>query len=219
VRDAADAVADVVPELGYVAGARPAAGPYTIEQLSSDVLHLLDALKLQQVYFCGLSMGGVTGMHLGAHAPARFHKIVLCNTAAKLGTPEMWNTRIKTVNEASMKAVASSIIERWFTFAYRAAHATETATFVAELERANPQGYVANCAAVRDADETQNLKQVKVPTLVVSGTHDLVTPPAEGRFLADNIPGARFTELSAAHLSNIEAQNDFNREVLQFLRT
>jgi 3-oxoadipate enol-lactonase len=193
-------------------------GPYTIEQLSNDVLHLLDALKLQQISFCGLSMGGMTGMHLGAHSPERFHKMVLCNTAAKLGTTEMWNTRIKTVNEAGMQAVAPSIIERWFTFAYRAACTEETAAFLVDLERANPPGYVANCAAIRDANEIHNLQQIKVSTLVVSGTHDPVTPPAEGHFLADNIPGARFIELSAAHLSNIEAQSDFNREVLQFLR-
>ncbi|HXJ14829.1 MAG TPA: alpha/beta fold hydrolase, partial [Candidatus Limnocylindrales bacterium] len=58
-------------------------GPYTIDQLAGDVLQLLDALKLDRVYFCGLSMGGMIGMHLGIAHASRLHKIVLCNTAAK----------------------------------------------------------------------------------------------------------------------------------------
>jgi 3-oxoadipate enol-lactonase len=194
------------------------AGPYTIEQLSNDVLHLLDVLGLQQVNFCGLSMGGLTGMHLGFHASKRFHKIVLCNTAAKIGTEENWNARIKAVGEVGIKILASSIVERWLTAPYRAEHLSETAALQAMLESANPAGYIANCAAVRDADERGTLSAVKVRTLVVVGTHDPVATPADGRFLVENIPGAKFIELAAAHLSNIEAQSDFNREVVAFLR-
>jgi 3-oxoadipate enol-lactonase len=193
-------------------------GPYTIEQLSNDVLHLLDALGLQKVYFCGLSMGGLTGMQLGIQAPARFYKIVLCDTAAKIGTADFWNARIKTVNDAGLKPIASSIAERWLTPPFRAAHPEKVATLQAMLESANLEGYVANCAAVRDADLREGLKAIRVPVLVVAGTHDPVTTPADGHLLADTIPGARYAELSAAHLSNIEAQTDFNREVIAFLR-
>jgi len=193
-------------------------GPYNIEQLSGDVLHLLDALKLQQVYFCGLSMGGMTGMFLGAHSPARFHKLVLCNTAPRIGTPETWNTRISAANKAGMNSIASAVIERWLSSAYREGHPAETAALQSMVESAIPEGYVANCAAVRDSDQTNNLKAMNVPTLVVSGTHDPVATPADGRFLAEHIPGASFTVLPAAHLSNVEAQDQFNREVLQFLR-
>jgi 3-oxoadipate enol-lactonase len=193
-------------------------GPYTIEQLSWDVLALLDALDLQRVYFCGLSMGGMIGMFLGANAPNRFHKIVLCNTAAKIGTPETWNARIDAVQRGGMEAVAPTVIERWLTAGYRAAHPTETQAALTMLEQANPDGYVANCAAVRDMDQRQKLDAVGVPTLVVAGTHDPVTPPCDGRFLTEHIPGAKYVELPAAHLSNIEAKTDFAREVLGFLR-
>ncbi len=193
-------------------------GPYNIEQLSNDVLHLLDVLELQKVYFCGLSMGGLTGMHLGVHAPTRFHKIVLCNTAAKIGVAENWNARIKIVRGPGIKTVSASVVERWLTPAYRATHSAEFATLQTMLESADPAGYIANCAVVRDADERGTLGAIKVPTLVVSGTHDPVTTPADGHFLADNIPGAKYVELPAAHLSNIEAHSDFNREVLTFLR-
>jgi len=193
------------------------AGPNSIAQLSWDVVRLLDVLSLHRVHFCGLSMGGMTGMFLGANAPKRFHKIVLCNTAAKFGTPETWKARINAVREGGMKAVASSVIERWLTPGYRAAHPAETATAQAMLESANPDGYIANCAAVRDADLRETLGEVQVPTLVLAGLHDPVATPGDGRFLADRIPGARYAEVSAAHLSNLEAPAEFNRTVRDFL--
>ncbi len=193
-------------------------GPYTIEQLGHDVLHLLDNLQLLRVCFCGLSMGGMIGMFLGAHASSRFEKIVLCSTAAKIGTSESWKSRIDAVEQGGMKAVASSVIERWFTPPFRASHAAQTATMLSMLENTDPAGYVAGCAAVRDFDQRTGVAEARVPTLVLSGTHDPVTTPTDGRFLAEHIPGARFVELSAAHISNIEAQSEFNREVLSFLR-
>jgi 3-oxoadipate enol-lactonase len=194
------------------------AGPYSMAQLSWDVVYLLDTLALDRIYFCGLSMGGMTGMFLGANAPARFHKIVLCNTAAKIGTPDTWNARIKAVQTGGMKVVASTVVERWLTPGYRAGHPEETASVLAMLESTSPEGYIANCAAVREADLRKELSAVRVPVLVLAGAHDPATPPAEGRFVAEHIPGARFAQVSAAHLSNMEAPDDFNRTVLQFLR-
>jgi 3-oxoadipate enol-lactonase len=193
-------------------------GPYSIAQLSWDVVHLLEALGLDRVHFCGLSMGGMTGMFLGVKAPERFHKIVLCSTAAKIGTPETWNARINAVREGGMKAVASSVIERWLTPGYRAAHAPETEAVLAMLESASPEGYMANCAAVRDMDWREELGAVQVPTLVIAGSHDPTTLPADGKFVAGRIPGARYAEVPGAHLSNIEARDDFNRTVLEFLK-
>ena len=192
-------------------------GPYSLAQLSWDVVRLLDILALDRVHFCGLSMGGMIGMFLGASAPKRFHKIVACNTAAKFGTPETWNARINTVREAGMKGVAHSVIERWLTPGYRAEHPAETKAALAMLESANPDGYIANCAAVRDADLRQTLADVQVPTLVLAGLHDPVATPADGRLLVERIAGARYTEVCAAHLSNLEARDEFNRTILEYL--
>jgi 3-oxoadipate enol-lactonase len=192
-------------------------GPYTIEQLSWDVVRLLDLLQLTRVYFCGLSMGGMIGMFLGANAPNRFHRIVLCNTAAKIGTPESWNARIDAVQKGGMRAVAGAVLERWLTSSYRAAHPAETATVLRMLEEANPAGYVACCAAVRDMDQREALQNIAVPTLVLAGTNDSSTPAADGQIVAKHIPGARYVELNAAHLSNLEAQDEFNRHVTNFL--
>jgi len=192
-------------------------GPYTNEQLSRDVVGLLDALRLDRVYFCGLSMGGMVGMFLGAHVLKRLHKIVLCNTAAKIGTAETWNARIETVQKGGMKAVAAAVLERWLTSSFRASHPAETKTVLEMLERANPEGYAACCAAVRDTDERQSLAKVQLPTLVLAGKHDPAIPPADARYLAEHIPGAHYVGVSAAHLSNLEAREEFNRAVLGFL--
>jgi 3-oxoadipate enol-lactonase len=192
-------------------------GPYIIEQLARDILALLDKLEFERVHFCGLSMGGQTGMWLALNAADRLHKLVLCNTSAKIGTPEMWNPRIETVRNNGMKSISQAVMERWFSAEYRAKSPDIVATTQRMLESANPDGYVANCAAVRDFDVRDALVAIHVPTLVISGTHDAATTPADGRFLAERIAGARYAELNAAHLSNIEDRDCFNSEVSKFL--
>jgi 3-oxoadipate enol-lactonase len=192
-------------------------GDYSIGQLAHDVLRLLDFLKLDRVCFCGLSMGGATGIYLGAFAPQRFHKLVLCNTAAKFGTADTWSARIQAVRSGGMKAVAANVLERWLTLGFRDSHPAEAQATLAMLETANPQGYLSSCAAVRDADARPYLSNVNVPSLVLTGTHDPVTPPSEAQLLVSHIPGSRYVEVAAAHLSNIEARDDFNRSVLDFL--
>ncbi len=192
-------------------------GPYVIEQLARDLLALLDELHLDRVHFCGLSMGGQTGMWLALNAPARLHKLVLCNTAAKIGSAETWNPRMEAVRKGGMKSISAAVMERWFSPAFRAKSPEVVATSQRMLEGANPDGYLANCAAVRDFDARETVSAIRVPTLVISGTHDAATTPAEGRFLADHIPGAHFVELDAAHLSNIEVPDRFNSRISNFL--
>ena len=94
------------------------AGPYSITQLGRDVVGLLDGLGIERAHFCGLSMGGAIGMWLGICAPERINRLVLCNTAAKIGAAEMWNTRIDTVRTNGLSAVAETQAQRWFTPAF-----------------------------------------------------------------------------------------------------
>ena len=194
-------------------------GPYSIELLANDVLALADALKLDRFHFCGLSMGGMIGMWLAVNAPQRLMKLVLCSTAARIGTPEIWNARIDTVRKQGMKPVAAATIERWFSSAFRAKNPATVASIQKMLEAANPEGYAACCAAVRDFDFREQLAKVRAPALVISGTHDPATTPADGYFLADHIQGARYVELNAAHLSNVEDPDRFTREVSVFLNS
>jgi 3-oxoadipate enol-lactonase len=192
-------------------------GPYSIEQLGKDVLGLLDSLRLDRVHFCGLSMGGQIGQWLGLNAAARLGKLVLCNTGAKIGNDENWNARIETVRAKGMKEVAPAVVARWFTPSYKERHPEVVATALRALESNSPYGYAACCAAVRDFDTRDSISRLRAPALVITGVHDSATPPAQGRFLAEKIPAAHYAELNAAHLSNIEDCDQFNRELADFL--
>src|SRR5262252_899420 len=125
-------------------------GAYTIELLANDVLHLLDALHIERINFCGLSMGGQTGIWLGLHVPDRLCKLVVCNTGAKIGTADGWNTRIETVLSKGMKEVSYTVASRWFTPEFQSAHAEVFSHAVKMIEGANPQGYAACCMALRE---------------------------------------------------------------------
>jgi 3-oxoadipate enol-lactonase len=192
-------------------------GPYTIEVLARDVVALLDFLKIDKVHFCGLSIGGQTGMWLGVNVPERLNKLVLSNTGARIGATDGWNKRIDAVRKGGTKSVADTVIERWFTFDFRTSEPLEVSRVRRALERADTEGYVACCAAVRDFDYREKVSAIHAPTLVIAGTHDPAATPEDGRFLAEHIAGSRFVELDASHISNVEAREAFTAELGAFL--
>lgn len=192
-------------------------GPYSMAQLGGDVLTLLDHLSIPRAHFCGLSMGGMTGIWLGIHQPSRVDRLVLCNTSAAIGVPEMWNARIAQVRQGGMAAVIDTVLDRWFTADFLAHAPAQVERVKSMLARTSVDGYVANCAAVRDMDQRADLGRIAAPTLVIGGKHDKSTPPEHGELIARSIPGARYAELNAAHLSNWEVAQAFTQQVLNFL--
>lgn len=199
-------------------GSVVSAGPYTLAQLGQDVIGLLDALALERVHFCGLSLGGLTGQWLALNAPQRLQRLVITNSGARLGTAQAWQERARQVRSAGMAEVAETGPARWFTPAFRAAEPQQVAERAAEMRRTAPQGYAGGCEAIAAADLRASLRAIVVPTLVVAGRHDPVATLADGRFLQQHIAGARSVELEASHLSNIEAPEAFNAAVLAFLQ-
>jgi 3-oxoadipate enol-lactonase len=193
------------------------AGPYTITQLGRDVVGLLDGLGIERTHFCGLSMGGVIGMWLGVYALERINRLVLCNTAAKIGTADMWNTRIETVRTNGVSAVAETQAQRWFTPAFIAKAPDVIAATRQMIASTSPEGYAANCGAIRDMDQRETISRIRARTLVIGGLHDPVISAADLRHLVDTIPGAKLVELDASHLSNVEAPVEFTKALLNFL--
>ncbi|MFC6691616.1 3-oxoadipate enol-lactonase [Pseudomonas lini] len=194
-------------------------GPYSIEQLGRDVLALLDALHIERAHFCGLSMGGLIGQWLGINAGQRLNKLIVCNTAAKIGDPSVWNPRIETVlrdGTEAMVALRDASIARWFT-ADSEANPEVVKRITDMLAATSPEGYAANCAAVRDADFRDQLSSIQVPLLVIAGTEDAVTPPSGGHFIQEQVRGAEYAEFYAAHLSNVQAGAAFSDRILAFL--
>ncbi len=195
-----------------------AAGPYTLDRLGRDAVALLDALGVARAHFCGISLGGMSGMWLGAQAASRIDRLVLCNTSSYMPTAEMWNARIAAVERDGMGAVAEPVIGRWFTDEFRASHPDAVERVRRVLLQTSPAGYAACSAAIRDMDQRKSIEGIRAPTLVIAGSRDPSTPPEMGRSLAAAIPGATYRELDAAHLSNIQQAAAFNDAVLQFLR-
>lgn len=192
-------------------------GEYRFEQLAGDIAELLDSLGIARAHFCGLSMGGPTGIALALAHPERVNSLILCNTAARIGSAEGWTTRINAVAEQTLEKMAPALVERWLTDGYRAAEPGLSQVLVDMLRRTPDAGYSRNCAALRDADYRDRVAAIRARTLVISSTHDLAATPAQGRELAAAIPGARYVELDTSHISNWERPEEFNRAVLGFL--
>jgi 3-oxoadipate enol-lactonase len=192
-------------------------GPYTMERLGRDVLAVLDALAIRRINWCGLSMGGMVGQWLGANAPERVERLVLTNTSSYFADKTGWNDRLKLVREKGVAAFAAPNMERWFTTQFRE-RAPEKVAWLREMFAATPlDGYLACGEAVRDMDHRDLLPKIKAPTLVVAGKYDPATPPEANEYIKNHIPGARYTVLEAAHISNVEQADAYTKAVLGFL--
>jgi 3-oxoadipate enol-lactonase len=202
-----------------LAGAQ-AHGPgrgYTLAQLGGDVLRLLDALDIETVDFCGISMGGLTGLWLGVHAGPRLRRLVVANSAARIGTAEGWTARAQQVLAQGMDPIAAGAAERWFTPSFRARAPAAVDGLVGQLQACDPQGYAACCLALAEADLRAELAAISVPTLLVAGREDPVTTVDDARWMEARIAGAECVELPASHLSSVEAEAEFTRHLQRFL--
>lgn len=203
---------------GHGQSSPPPYAETTIARLGRDVVNILDHLDVTRVRFCGLSIGGMTGLWLGANVGDRFSCLALSNTGAYVGMTDIWNGRIKTVMSGGMAAITEATLERWFTADFLEAGGTEVDKVRKMLLGTSVAGYCACSAAVRDLDERPGLASIALPTLVITGAEDPATPPALGEEIAEGIPGARLVSIGgAAHLSNIEKPDVFNSAVGGFL--
>lgn len=191
-------------------GGSPApAGPWSVADLAGDALGLLDALQLDRVSFCGVSLGGAVGMWLAVHAPERIDRLVLACTSASFGPPAPWLERAATVREQGPEAIADVAVGRWFTPGFAARRPELVARFRAGLAATPRAAYAACCEAIAGWDFAVHLGDVRAPALVICGAHDPVVPPVEARATAAAVPGAVLLELDAAHLANVEQPDAF----------
>jgi 3-oxoadipate enol-lactonase len=190
---------------------------YTIDRLAADVIAILDDLGVARAHVAGMSLGGLTAMQLALQAPDRVDRLVLANTAARIGSHEIWASRIVQVRTEGLASVAAAALERWFTPAFRAQQPEVAASFQSMLLGISPAGYAGCAAVLRDTDLRDQVARIDRPVLVVTGLHDPVTTPADAAFLGERIAGARVRTLDAAHFSNVEAVEPFTAAVLDFL--
>lgn len=192
-------------------------GPYSIDDLTDDLIGLLDHVGAETIALCGLSVGGMTAQRLAHRAPERLAALILCDTALKIGPPSIWDERIALVQRDGLEAVLDPVMERWFTADFRANDPTMP-LWRSMVVRQPVQGYVATCQALKATDLTDGAGGISLPTLVVVGDSDGSTPPDMVRTLADAIPGARFEIIAqAAHIPCVEQPDALASLISAFL--
>lgn len=193
-------------------------GPYTIRQHADDLAGLLAFLHLGQVILVGDSVGGMIALDYAAHRPEKVKALILCDTAAKIGTAEMWNDRIDTVRKFGMAHLGAVILERWFSPAFTRQHPADIRGYFNMLTRTPVEGYTATCDAIRDTDLSEAVRTIRAPSLILCGSEDAATPPELVRGLAQAMPNARFELISGAgHIPGIEQPAALAAKITQFL--
>lgn len=191
--------------------------PFDLARLGRDVLGIMDHLEIGRATFCGLSLGGVTGMWLGANAPDRFSGFVFANTASSFPPPDIWRDRAVAVRKSGMSPLVQATLDRWLTKRFQAAEQARTADIGNMIASTPAEGYAACCEVLAEADESGSLARLQSPVLVIVGEHDPSTPPSRGAEIASAVRDSKIVSLDAAHLSAIEAADAFAGALLQFL--
>ena len=193
--------------------------PSTIAGYAADAAGLLDFLEVETTVVCGLSVGGMIAISLAAAHPDRVRGLILCDTAPRIGTDEMWNERIRSIAEDGLEAHVGPILERWFSREFRENQRDQLAGWRAMLVRTPKDGYLAVCAAIRDGDLSAEASAIGRPALCICGGEDAATPPALVREMAALIAESDFLLIDrAGHLPCIEQPAKMTAAIQAFLK-
>ena len=191
--------------------------PYSMGSLVTDAEALLDHLKIRDCVFVGLSIGGMMAQGLAVKRMDQVRAMVISNTAAKIGTTEMWNDRIATICAGGIEALADTIMERWFSKEFRAT--PELELWRNMLVRTPVDGYSGCSAAIAGTDFYTTTASLTLPTLAIAGSEDGSTPPDLVRETAELIKGSRFELIrGAGHLPCVEKPEEYAGHLTNFLK-
>ena len=218
-------VAALVPEFRVLrydtrghGGSDATPGPYTLELLADDAVALLDGLNIDTAHFVGLSLGGFIGQVLAWKHPGAVASLVLCDTACQMPPESMWDDRIKTVRREGVGSFPELMVKRWFTDAYRDANQYEMESIKKMIGAMSIDGMIGCCHAVKNMNNAPILKNIKSPTLIMVGEHDISTPLVVAEVLHSGIKGSELRIIEgAAHVTNFEQPERFNVALLDFL--
>ena len=191
-------------------------GPYAMADLVAEAEAICDGLGLDDVTFVGLSIGGLIGQGLAAKRPDLIRALVLMDTAAKIGTAEMWNDRIAAIRAGGIAALVDPILERWFTPGFRTSEPS-FALWRNMLLRTPVEGYLGCCAAIAGADLTGTTRALRLPVLALVGDQDGSTPPDLVRATAALVGAECHVIAGAGHIPCVEQPAATARLLTEFL--
>ncbi|MGW5774088.1 bifunctional 3-oxoadipate enol-lactonase/4-carboxymuconolactone decarboxylase PcaDC [Streptomyces longwoodensis] len=186
-------------------GGAPAHPAGSVAELTARLLVTLDALGVQRFGYAGCALGGAVGVELALRHPDRLASLALIAASPRFGSADEFRQRGVVVRTNGLDPIARSSPDRWFTGGFAAAQPAITDWAVQMVRTTDPGCYIAACEALASFDVRAELGRVGVPTLVLVGSDDQVTGPAEARTLVAGIPDARLAVVpGASHLVPVE---------------
>ncbi|MEQ9259661.1 MAG: 3-oxoadipate enol-lactonase [Roseovarius sp.] len=191
--------------------------PYTMGALVRDAERLMEHVGMRDAMFVGLSIGGLIGQGLAAKRLDLVRALVLSNTAAKIGTREMWAERIAAVRAGGIEALADAVMERWFSRDFLAS--PELAVWREMLVSQPAEGYMGCSAAIAGTDFITPTSGLRLPVMGIAGSEDGATPPDLVRETTELVPGAQFHLMRrAGHLPCVEQPEAYAALLTKFLK-
>jgi 3-oxoadipate enol-lactonase len=194
-------------------------GPYSIADLGADVLGLIGEYGVTSAAYCGISLGGMIGLWLAAHAPERISSLVVCCTAiTPMPSRQAWLDRAELVRSSGMAAISEMIPPRWFTPEFIVREPGAVAFVMDMLRHTDPAGYAGCGAAIAGLDLAPELSAITAPTLVIAGAEDQAAPPWQGAVTATGIPDARLMVIrGTSHLAPYQTPGPVTAAILAHL--
>jgi 3-oxoadipate enol-lactonase / 4-carboxymuconolactone decarboxylase len=192
--------------------------PLSISDYAQDVVGLMDALSIPKAVIVGLSIGGVIGQYLAVHHANRIEKLVLSNTAPKIGTAETWDLRINKLKNDGIQSITEGVMKVWFSENFHQTRPNELIGYANMLGNSPIEGYIQACEALKSNDLTTEITHINIPTLCIAGSVDGSTPPALVKAMADKIPSAQYVEIEGAgHIPCVETPSVVAAFILNFV--
>jgi 3-oxoadipate enol-lactonase len=187
-----------------------------------DLINLMDALQLEKVLLCGLSMGGYIALHALEQYPNRFQALILCDTQCMADSPESREKRMKAIESIQANGVAlyakASIINLFAEESFQTKQ-KEISAIQKIIEQTPAETLCQTLRALSQRKETcTRLTEIKIPVLILVGREDKITPPAVAKLLQEKIEHSTMVIIEhAGHLTNLENPSDFNYHLKQFV--
>jgi 3-oxoadipate enol-lactonase len=210
----------ITPDLRGCGGSTRTDGrAVSMDQYADDVIGVLDHLQIDRAVVGGISLGGYVALSLALRYPERVSGLLLANTRAGADNPEWGSFREALVRDIEERG-ARAVVENYGDKPFRRDCPEETKSYVREIIlRQNAKGLASGTRGMAQRpDRMPQLGDIRVPTLIISGTEDNYIPSSEAQAMHRAIAGSRFLDIPyAGHLSNIDSADAFNAALAEFL--